>query len=399
MKFRKSTYYTSVSLLIFLILGYWGHTQAGLLKLNIGSTMGEKGTRVCLDVTAENFKDIEAIQFSFSYNASLITLECPLTYVHPLFGKDIFNCDGKENGFINFVWVSGATTIPDNEIIFTLCFNIVGDPGNVSPIFLSNLTGEIEVCSAGPNNSTVCSEKLDVKVGSITIKSNTLQVLHRKCDADGVNNIDNASLTFYGTGGTPPYNYTVTPGGFSGTLPSDGQRLTLSNIPQSTYNITITDSNGLMATSGSIVVTNSFPITYDTPIVKSPTCFNRKNGSIEIPNTNGNTPFRFEWSNLISGGNTFNKISDLESGKYKVTITDFGGCAKVDSFNLSVDTLRVNLTVDKSASCNQPQVRDGAITITTSGGTTYKNGLPYEYSLNGNNWIRFASPTSLNNMP
>ncbi len=397
---RKST-------LFFALIAAWlilnpadSFAQTDPLTLNVSSAMGETGTRVCLDVTAENFNNVESIQFNLSYNATLVVPECPATYVHPLLANnifgDIFNCNNKDNGYINFVWASDPTTIPDGEIIFTICFNIIGDPGNKSPVYFNGLILDIEVCKLGQNGISECTEELGSNVGTIMIISNTLQIFYNKCDADGVNNIENASLTFYATGGTPPYTYSINGGTYTGVINNDGERVTISNIPQTTYTIQITDSNLLVTTAGPITVSNSLPITFDTPIVKSPTCADRKNGLIELPNVDGVTPLRYEWSNLVSGGAGYNKISDLQVGTYTVTITDFGGCKKSETFTLSLDTLKMNAIITRDASCSQ--VKDGRVEISVTGGTPWKMGQPYEFSLNGNNWIRFTSPHIINNL-
>lgn len=47
------------------------------LFLDIQQKSGEKGSTVCLDVTARNFINIESIQFNLSYNATLIVPKCP----------------------------------------------------------------------------------------------------------------------------------------------------------------------------------------------------------------------------------------------------------------------------------------------------------------------------------
>ena len=402
MIFRKSALLTFI-ITYLTMCTTWQMGAQGILNLKVTDAMGETGNRVCLDVTAENFNQIESIQFNLSYDATLVVPECPATYVHPLMANnifgDIFNCINKDNGFLNFVWASDPTTIPDNEIIFTLCFNIIGKPGNKSPVYFNGLILDIEICSQDSNGASVCTEELNSNVGTIMIISNTLQVFYNKCDADGVNNLNNASLTFYGTGGLPPYTYNINSGAYMGTLPLDGQRTTIPNIPEGMYTIVITDSNNLMATAGPFTISNSIPITYDTPKVSDPTCADRKNGSIEIPNIAGLSPFTYKWSNLVSGTDTYSKLTGLSKGIYTVTITDFGGCEVQRTFELKLDTLKLTLDITRNASCNQPSVKDGRVSISGIGGTPYKGSMPYEFSLNGNNWIKFTPPHTINNLP
>ena len=360
------------------------------LKLDIQSKAGEKGTTVCIDVTAENFKSIESIQFNLSYNATLVVPQCPATNVHPglknnIFG-DLFNCGTKGAGYLNFVWASDPTTIADGQVLFTLCFDIIGEPGNVSPVSINGSILTLEVCREVAGRS-VCIENLNTNTGTITIKSNSLLVFTNKCDADGVNNIENASLTFYATGGTAPYSYTINGAEFTGNGLLDGQRVTLSNIPQKTYEVIITDANNLKVTK-SIVISNGQTLTYDKS-KKDPTCSDRPNGTIKISNKQGGfAPFTYEWSNLISG---VDSLKDLRVGKYTVTITDFNGCKKIDSFQLSRAALIMDVKIKNNAPCNQPGIF-GNIEITASGGTPWTIGDPFRFILNSGLNFRFAPP-------
>ncbi|MBK9733846.1 MAG: SprB repeat-containing protein [Saprospiraceae bacterium] len=397
MIFKNATYLFVFTLFLFGAIAQDAFGQIVPLELSVTSGMGEQGTQVCLDVTAKNFDNIESIQFNLSYNATLVTPVCPASYVHPqlstsVFGE-IFSCISKDNGFINFVWADDPKTIPDGEIIFTLCFDLIGNPGNSSPVYFNGLQLLVEVCKQDAMGKTVCTDDLISNVGTIMIKSNSLVGFANKCDADGINNIENAFITFYATGGTPPYTYNINSGAYTGSILMDGQRITISNIPQTNYNIVLTDANGFMYAIPTITVSNSEPLIYDVPLVKNETCFDRKNGSINIPNVNGGiSPYTFEWSNYISGKNV-NSISNLSTGSYFVTITDATGCIVKDTFKLVLDTLRLDVVFTKLASCKE--MKNGIITINVTGGSSWKLGQPYEYSLNSNNWIRFTPPISI----
>jgi len=400
MAFRNSTYLFSLVFMMNMLFTVETKAQFDPLILNVSSAMGLTGTQVCLDVTAENFNVVESIQFILSYNALLVVPECPATYVHPLLANnifgDIFNCNNKKNGYLNFIWASDATTIPDGEIIFTLCFNIIGNPGNISPVYFNGLILDIEVCRLGQDGFSVCTEELTSNVGTIKIISNTLLAFYNKCDADSDNSSNGGSLTFYGTGGTPPYTYTVMPGAYSGTLTADGERFTINNIPVGVYTLMITDANLLTASINPISVSDNIPLTLDSIATRNPTCADRKNGYINIEKVNGGiTPYTFQWSTLLSGIQ-LDSIGALSADTYTVTITDFNGCEKTQMFTLSLDTMKMNLTITKDASCIE--VKDGSVSITASGGTAWVTGQPYEFSLNGNNWIRFTPPHTISNL-
>lgn len=185
------------------------------------------------------------------------------------------------------------------------------------------------------------------------ITSNTLQAYYHKCDADSDNIPNGGSLTFYGTGGLPPYSYTVMPGGYTGTLSVDGERFTINNIPTGIYTLVITDANALSSTVTPISISDNIAITIDSFAIRNPTCADRSNGYINIKGVSGGiSPYQFKWSNFISGIQ-LDSIGGLSSNTYSVTISDFNGCEKIVSHTLSVDTLRMNLQITRDASCTQ----------------------------------------------
>ena len=389
---KKSTFYLfSLFIALFSVLDICAQDTLGL---DIQSKTGTKGGTVCLNITARNFKNIESIQFNLSYNATLVSPQCPATNVHPglknnIFGE-LFNCNSKDNGYINFVWASDPTTIPDGDVLFTLCFDIKGDPGNTSPVSINGNILLMEVCRE-ISGKTVCLNKVNTSPASIDIKTNTLSIFINKCDADIINTTDKGSLTFYATGGLAPYSYNINSGEFTGSGLADGQRITLNNLPQKAYIIVITDASGLPVSS-SKTISNNIPFTYDK-LPKDPLCADRNNGSIKIYNVRGGIgPFVYEWSNLVSAVTQDSFVlKDLYVGKYSVTVTDFNGCKKTDSFELVRAPLLLDVKFLSNAACSQSGVF-GSIEISASGGTPFITGDPYTLTINSGINFRINPP-------
>jgi len=364
--------------------------QTDTLAINLQVKTGVPGGNVCIDVTAEKFTRVESLQFNLSYDATLISPQCPATNIHPalknnIFG-DIFNCNTKGNGYINFVWAGDSITIPDGQILFTLCFDIIGNPGNVSPISINGNLIVLEVCQE-VNGKTICKNVIKTSPGSIEIKSSTLQIITQKCDADGVNNIENGSLTLYGAGGQPPYTYTVNGGEFTGNLAQEGQRVTFKNVAQKSYNIVITDALG-STSNKNVVISNNLPLSFNLT-KKDPTCADRSNGTIKLNNLQvGLPPHTTRWSNLVSG---LDSLRDMSVGKYYVTVSDFGGCEKIDSIVLSRAPLNLDVKITKDAACMQSQSL-GNIEINSSGGTPWISGDPYRLIINEGLNFRYKPP-------
>jgi large repetitive protein len=365
---------------------------------NVTDATGDTGDRVCLDFTVTNFTNVESFQLNISYNATLVSPVCPpdLTgsALYPKIDGNFFNCNKKDNGYINIVWFDDAVSLPDGSNLFTICFDIIGNPGNNTPVFLNGLITPIEICQAGPNNSTICTENVVSNSGIIYIRPNSMIAFYNKCDADGINNINNGNITFYATGGTPPYSWSVNGGLYSGTGLQDAERVTIDPIPMGVYTIVFTDANGFTHSLGPVTVSDNVPITYDT-IVTNPRCYNRNTGRIILDNLDGGlSPYTISWSNFVSGNtNDEFTVENLPSGTYTVTITDNDGCVKLDTFTLSLDTLRLDVVITP-ASCID--VANGRVTFIPRGGTAFSNGQ-YTYSINNGSAIRFSSPFTLNN--
>lgn len=358
------------------------NAQVDPLQLTMSSGTGCTGDKICLNVTAKDFDKVESIQFNLSYNASLVIPQCPATYVNPkiannIFG-DIFNCTQKNSGFVNFVWAGDPTSIPDGDTLFTLCFTIVGPPGNSTPVYFNGLQLPIEICKQDAAGKLFCSDELVSNVGNLTISCPDLNIAFGKCDADSGNIALGGSVTFYCSGGSAPYSWKMNPGGFMGNLANEGQRNTINNLPVGIYNITVTDANGNTKVSQNINISDNVPLKTTQVAVSDPTCYNRSNGSIDITGVSGGIPpYNYQWSTFISGRNSINMLA---SGKYFVTITDLDGCQKIDSFTLKTDTLKFTAVIDKNPSCEG--VRNGFISLNISGGTPFKN-KKYEFSAEG----------------
>lgn len=144
------------------------------LTLEIGSGMGVPGTVVCVDVKTFNFSNIESFQFSITYDATVVIPECPVKYIHPnltinIFGN-IFNCIPKEKGYIPMVFASDPTKVPDGQSLFTICFKLVGRPGDNTNISISDYPIDPEICAQDNQGNTDCDINLICKCGRIMIK-------------------------------------------------------------------------------------------------------------------------------------------------------------------------------------------------------------------------------------
>ena len=143
-----------------------------------------------------------------------------------------------------------------------------------------------------------------------------------------------------------------------------------------TYAVTVTDINGLTTTCE--VETAIHPAMELTTVLTHLSCFNQKDGAINLTIMGGTGPFTFDWSN--DGPDTpdddTEDLADLEAGTYSVVVTDVNGCSKETTVSLTQPEALTCLLSGTDLICNGDA--SGTLEVAAMGGT-----LPYEYSLDG----------------
>jgi len=168
----------------------------------------------------------------------------------------------------------------------------------------------------------------------------------------------NGAIDITASGGTPDYAYS-----WSNSSTSED----LSSLNGGTYNVTVTDVNGCVATT-------SASISQSTAVELSEThtnvsCAGGSNGSIDLTATGGIPSYTYSWSN----GATTEDVSALAAGSYTVTVTDQVACSASTSVSITQpNPISISSSVTDPL-CNGDE--NGSIDITVNGGTS-----PYGYS-------------------
>jgi hypothetical protein len=180
---------------------------------------------------------------------------------------------------------------------------------------------------------------------------------------------ETGSINVSVSGGTQPYGYN-----WGGGIITRNR----TDLTAGTYTLTVTDANGCTQSSATIITgpTSGFNLSLSKTDVS---CFGAANGSIASEVTGGQIPYSYSWSD----GNTNANRSQLTPGTYLLTVTDVQGCIATAQTTISQPVvLAVNITIS-NPSCptngNAPLNNDGAINLTTTGGTA-----PYQYLWNDN---------------
>jgi hypothetical protein len=163
---------------------------------------------------------------------------------------------------------------------------------------------------------------------------------------------DTILLSGTATGGVPPYTYEWNPGGFttSSVLVSPAQN--------TTYTLTVFDSNGKKGTDQVTVYTNIRLNVKTTDAI----CFGGSEGTATVTPAGGTAPYTYLWS---PGGATSDIITGIKAGTYTVTVWDNGSCIQTSTVTIK-EPPDIVITVNETPStCSS----NGSACITVTGGT------------------------------
>lgn len=163
------------------------------------------------------------------------------------------------------------------------------------------------------------------------------------------------------TGGVPPYSYQWSDSNFNLSTVTTA---TITNLYPSNWNLTVTDSNGCIATQVFPITQPSGPLSF-TDTVGNVSCKNGSDGFIDITTFGGTPNYTYSWSN----GATSQDLMNIPAGTYSVTITDNNGC-NIQSSNYVITEPAEALilsTSQRNVTCKNDS--NGIATVVAKGGT------------------------------
>jgi len=242
-------------------------------------------------------------------------------------------CSGENNGSVQ-AEISGGTSpysyLWSNEILSD---------------YNDGLTAGLYYITVQDNSG--CSKIDSVQLG--TPNEISVNIISTSTDCGNSNGILEAIVS----GGVFPYNYEWSNGVY--VNPNIA-------LNAGVYGLTVTDANNCSYTIEDTVFTNNAPTANIT--ITNNLCYAECSGIAEINITGGTSPYDIIWSNDAVS----TSVSDLCSGIYYVTISDFLGCTFVDSLEITQpDSINFDFNVT-DASCYS--FDDGAIDFTLFGGAS-----------------------------
>lgn len=358
-----------------------------------------ENTQICVPITLNNFQDIIGTSFSITWDPTLldyIDVQNPNSAILPFSPGANLNENQTNNGQLGFLFFDTnnlGVSIADGDTLFEICFNVLGQIGDCSPLDLLNSPTFVNV-----ENSIGEPQGVTVDIGRICVADFPLQVDITVVDTTCIGPSATAAIQITPNDGTPPYEitYRLLP---SGAVNNDivlapGTPFLTSPLGSGTYLVEVIDNNGFGTIVRDTVILNFPSLGAALAPIVQPSCFGLSDGSITAGVSLGgvNQPFpagpdyTFSWSNNVpTPGNQIQ--SGLPGGVlYSVTITQVStGCSASASGTLGQPSpVRDGVVQIIPASCSG--INDGAITYNATGGTPF-GGVDYDfnwtYSANG----------------
>jgi gliding motility-associated-like protein len=380
--------------------------QVGTYVMSVQSpTIGTCIARDTLVVTLNNTAPAVSAGSDKTVNCSLSTTS--LSGSSPI-AAATYSWSALSGGIIN----SGATT--PNPIVGAGCYVLtVTDPANgcsatdtvcvnadvqaptisvssnIPVSCFAGCDGSVEVNATGlsapfsylwsngatvPNLSGLCADTYTVTVtgsngctsnSTITIQQPTaaLQIASSSVQNVDCNGSSTGNISVAVTGGTSPYAYQWSNGS---TTTSTG------SVPAGSYQVTVTDANGCIVNSNSIVVNEpASPVSANASSIASVSCFGGSDGSINVSVSGGTSPYNYQWSN----GSISKDLSNVAFGSYTLTVTDANGCTFVLNASVSQPPAPLVASTITATAVTCFGGSDGAAQVLPTGGTA-----PYGYS-------------------
>jgi gliding motility-associated-like protein len=352
--------------------------QAVTLRLPFVNAM--PGAEICVDVTVDNFVNVGVFQGSVAWDASVLRYTGHRNF-NPALPAAQSDFQRPSPDTLSFIWFEPnfqGVTLDDGAVLFQLCFEVIGELGESSPLVFVNRPTPVEIGDGDTQNLGFI-----LLAGQVNVSNEVLFVRIETRDIPCPNqNPNSGGFTITVAEGVTPYTVSwvrLPPeapltGDF--VIAQSGGSFTQSGLSQGVYRITVRDNSD----PDPVVQTYDIEIEEGPSLgvrldFRSPSCFGFTDGSatavisvdgVEAPPSAG---YSFRWN---ATSESVPAISNIGAGTYRVTVTDPNGCFEEASGALSQPApLRLTETV-RDASCTG--VADGSVTVSVAGGTPTPNG-------------------------
>ncbi|MEO1623664.1 MAG: T9SS type A sorting domain-containing protein [Bacteroidota bacterium] len=209
-----------------------------------------------LEFALNNFVDIEGMQFTLSWEPSVLMVDPDDRFIDVHFSNMLFNLS-PEKGQLEVTWFGDPLSMDDGEIFLKLNFEAVGSAGDQATFAFMDDPTPTEFTQRKAGIATLVEAVVD---GAIVLVS--APVIADVAITDAAPSQDNGAINISVDTGTPPYRYIWSNGAetedISGLAPGDYQcTITDSRDCQS---ITETFTVGLLSSLGQVEGLNEFSL-------------------------------------------------------------------------------------------------------------------------------------------
>jgi gliding motility-associated-like protein len=353
-------------------------TSTVTVTMTLSNEQVNQGGVACVKLTAKDFKNIGAFQFDITYDPAILRYKNVQNISSSLPGFTVGTTPLVVPGVLGFLYsIARGVDVPDNTVLFEVCFDAIGANGTVSPVqIVAPQNQPLEVGDENGNVFGVSITQGSVKIGTVVVDY-TLNADSVRCSAESSGRL---RIRPTGTSGAPfTYKWARTTGipNGSGTITALGDSAIVTALPAGTYSVTVTNSTQ-DSTIKTIAISEPLdPLFANFSDAKSP-CSNGNNGKIIFTSSSlggGTAPYKFLWNT----GATTDSIVNLSPNVYSCTVTDSRGCTAIASGSIGGIAIRVVDSLVTPALCSD--IKNGTILIRrVTGGTAAGGNYTFKWS-------------------
>ena len=282
------------------------------------------GANFCLPISVTNFTNLESIQSSINWDASVLQYDSVTAFNLSDLDINSFGVNNASSGLIGFSWNDddldpfNGVTVADGTTIFEMCFTVIGVVNDMTTIVFDDNPIPVEVVEFGNSNNL----GLESVGGKINIQQ-TIFITNSTLTQPDCNDADGGEINISVAGGAGPYTYLWS---------NDSTTQDLTGLGVGSYTVTITDSSmpanvysSNFSLIGNFVAPTAMSEVLDTISCAEPTTVLDGTGS------STGTDIVYEWIHdagtaTITNGNTIMATVNAV-GTYELIVTDTtNGC-------------------------------------------------------------------------
>lgn len=133
-----------------IIDGGGDDSNSANVRLWMEDAAGDQGDNVCVGLVASGISEIHSFQGSITWDPAVLSYSNISDIVLPDFDNSTVNdAMADVDGLLPFVWfdVTGSTSFsaPDKAVLFSVCFDVLGQVGDVSEVNIGNSPVKVEI--------------------------------------------------------------------------------------------------------------------------------------------------------------------------------------------------------------------------------------------------------------